>query len=144
MVATTDRTEPTLRGKLDFVDNRLDAQSGTIRARGVFENDDLFLTPGLFGRIRVLGSERYKGVLVPDEAVGADQDRRVVYAVGAENKVSLKPVRLGPRIDGYRVIREGLSGDDVIVVNGLSRVRPGQAVDSQVTQLPPTRERDGS
>jgi RND family efflux transporter MFP subunit len=144
MVATTDQTEPTLKGKLDFLDNRLDAQSGTIRARGVFENDDLFLTPGLFGRIRVLGSERYKGVLVPDEAVGADQDRRVVYAVGAENKVSLKPVRLGPRIDGYRVIREGLSGDDVIVVNGLSRVRPGQAVDPQVTQLPPTRERDGS
>jgi RND family efflux transporter MFP subunit len=144
MVATTDQTEPTLKGKLDFLDNRLDAQSGTIRARGVFENDDLFLTPGLFGRIRVLGSERYKGVLVPDEAVGADQDRRVVYAVGAENKVSLKPVRLGPRIDGYRVIREGLSGDDVIVVNGLSRVRPGQAVDPQETQLPPTRERDGS
>lgn len=143
-VATTDQTEPTLKGKLDYLDNRLDAQSGTIRARGVFENDNLFLTPGLFGRIRVLGSERYKGVLVPDEAVGADQDRRVVYAVGPENKVALKPVRLGPRIDGYRVIREGLSGDDVIVVNGLSRVRPGQAVDPQMTQLPPTRERSGS
>ena len=143
-VATTDQTEPTLRGKLDFVDNRLDAQSGTIRARGVFENDNLFLTPGLFGRIRVLGSERYKGVLVPDEAVGADQDRRVVYAVGPENKVALKPVRVGPRIDGYRVIREGLGADDVIVVNGLSRVRPGQAVDPQLIQLPPTRERSGS
>ena len=144
MVATTDQTEPTLKGRLDYLDNRLDAQSGTIRARGVFENDNLFLTPGLFGRIRVLGSERYKGVLVPDEAVGADQDRRVVYAVGPDNKVSLKPVRPGPRIDGYRVIREGLSGDDVIVVNGLSRVRPGQAVDPQMTQLPPTRERNGS
>ena len=143
-VATTDQTEPTLKGKLDYLDNRLDAQSGTIRARGVFENDNLFLTPGLFGRIRVLGSERYKGVLVPDEAVGADQDRRVVYAVGPENKVALKPVRVGPRIDGYRVIREGLGADDVIVVNGLSRVRPGQAVDPQMIQLPPTRERSGT
>ena len=73
---------------MDFVDNRLDAASGTIRARAVFDNKDLALTPGLFGRIRILGSDPYKGVLMPDEAIGTDQDRRVVYVVGADNKVS--------------------------------------------------------
>lgn len=143
-VGTTDEAEPTRPGQMDFVDNRIDAASGTMRGRAVFANPDGFLTPGLFGRIRILGSGVYKGILVPDEAVGSDQDRRVVYVVGENNVVTLRPVRPGPRIDGYRVIREGLKGDETIVVNGLMRIRPGVKVAPQLVTLPPVRERNGS
>jgi RND family efflux transporter MFP subunit len=140
----TDERQGERTGRLDFVDNRLDAASGTIRARAVFENKDLFLTPGLFGRVTIGGSDPYKGVLLPDEAVGSDQDRRVVYVVGPDNVVNITPVRTGPRIDGYRVIREGLKGDETVVVNGLVRVRPGMPVTPQMSTLPPTRERNGT
>ncbi|GEO15737.1 efflux RND transporter periplasmic adaptor subunit [Microvirga aerophila] len=140
----TDERQGERTGRLDFVDNRLDAASGTIRARAVFDNKDLFLTPGLFGRVTIGGSDPYKGVLLPDEAVGSDQDRRVVYVVGPDNVVNITPVRTGPRIDGYRVIREGLKGDETVVVNGLVRVRPGMPVTPQMSTLPPTRERNGT
>jgi multidrug efflux system membrane fusion protein len=143
-VALSTEREPLHRGRMDFVDNRLDAASGTMRGRAVFENRDLALTPGLFGRVRILGSGIYRGVLVPDDAVGTDQDRRVVFTVEADNKVGMKPVRLGPRIDGYRVIREGLKGDETLVVNGLMRVRPGVQIEPKLTTLPPTRERNGT
>ena len=131
-------------GRLDFVDNRLDAASGTVRARAVFDNKDMFLTPGLFGRVTVSGSDPYRGVLIPDEAVGNDQDRRIVYVLAEDNTVAMRPVRPGPRIDGYRVIRTGLKGDETIVVNGIMRIRPGQKVTPQTTTLPPVRERNGS
>jgi RND family efflux transporter MFP subunit len=144
VVALTNEREGKRTGQLDFVDNRLDAGSGTIRARAVFDNRDLFLTPGLFGRVTINGSDPYPGVLVPDEAVGNDQDRRVVYVVAEDNAVSMRPVRTGPRIDGYRVIRSGLKGDETIVVNGLSRIRPGIKVTPQMTTLPPVRERGAS
>lgn len=140
----TDERAAKRTGRLDFVDNRLDAQSGTIRLRAVFDNKDLFLTPGLFGRISVLGSDPYRGILLPDEAVGSDQDRRVVFVVAEDNTVTMRPVRPGPRIDGYRVIREGLKGDETVVVNGIVRVRAGMKVAPQMTTLPPVRERNGS
>jgi RND family efflux transporter MFP subunit len=142
IVATTNEAEPTHRGYMDFTENRIDAASGTMRARAVLPNPDGALLPGLFGRIRLLGSQTYDGVLIPDEAVGTDQSRRVVYAVDDKNVVGLLPVRLGPRIDGYRVIREGLKGDETIVVNGLARVRPGVTVNPKMTDLPPTRIAD--
>src|SRR5919112_5230086 len=140
----TDERLGTRKGQLDFVDNRLDSASGTIRVRAVFENKDRFLTPGLFGRVTVGASDPYKGILLPDEAIGSDQDRRVVYVVGENNIVHLKPVRIGPRIDGYRVIRDGLTGNEAVVVNGLVRVRPGAPITPQMTTLPPTRERNGT
>jgi RND family efflux transporter MFP subunit len=140
----TDEREAQRTGSLDFLDNRLDAASGTIRARAVFENKDLFLKPGLFGRVTLSGSDPYKGVLVPDEAVGNDQDRRIVFVVAEDNSVSTRPVRTGPRIDGYRVIRSGLKGDETIVVNGIVRVRPGIKVTPRMTTLPPIRERSGA
>jgi RND family efflux transporter MFP subunit len=143
LTLTDERLGPR-RGLLDFVDNRLDAASGTIRLRAVFENKDLFLTPGLFGRVTVGASDPYQGILLPDEAIGSDQDRRVVYVVGENNVVALKPVRIGPRIDGYRVIRDGLTGNETVVVNGLVRVRPGAPITPQLTNLPPVRERNGS
>lgn len=144
LLTLTDERLGQREGQLDFVDNRLDAASGTMRARAVFENKDLFLTPGLFGRVTVGASDPYKGILVPDEAIGSDQDRRVVYVVDENNVVSLKPVRIGPRIDGYRVIRDGLAGNETIVVNGLVRVRPGAPITPQMTTLPPVRERNGT
>jgi RND family efflux transporter MFP subunit len=115
-----------------------------VRARAVFDNKDMFLTPGLFGRVTVSGSDPYRGVLIPDEAVGNDQDRRIVYVLAEDNTVAMRPVRPGPRIDGYRVIRTGLKGDETIVVNGIMRIRPGQKVTPQTTTLPPVRERNGS
>ncbi|MGH6946454.1 MAG: efflux RND transporter periplasmic adaptor subunit [Kiloniellales bacterium] len=127
-------------GHLDFAENRLDQGSGTARVRAVLENPDFVLQPGLFGRINVPGSLPYRGVLIPDEAIGADQDRRIVYVVDAEGKVSAKQIRPGPRIDGYRVVRDGLSGEETIVVNGLMRVRPGVTVTPQPVELPPKRQ----
>lgn len=144
VLTLTDERLGQRKGQLDFVDNRLDAASGTIRLRAVFDNKDRFLTPGLFGRVTIGASDPYKGILLPDEAIGSDQDRRVVYVVDEKNVVHLKPVRIGPRIDGYRVIRDGLTGNETVVVNGLVRVRPGAPITPQMTTLPPTRERNGS
>ncbi len=144
VLTLTDERLGQRKGQLDFVDNRLDAASGTIRLRAIFDNKDLFLTPGLFGRVTIGASDPYRGILLPDEAIGSDQDRRVVYVVGENNVVSLKPVRIGPRIDGYRVIRDGLTGNETVVVNGLVRVRPGAPITPQMTTLPPVRERNGT
>ncbi|MGQ0676274.1 MAG: efflux RND transporter periplasmic adaptor subunit [Rhodospirillales bacterium] len=138
-VALADEKTFAHKGKMDFVDNRIDAATGTMRGRAVFENKDLQLTPGLFGRLRLPGTGAYRGVLVPDEAVASDQDRRVVYVVAEDGTVSARPVRLAQSIDGYRVVREGLKGDETIVVNGLMRVRPGGKVAPKMTTLPPQR-----
>ena len=124
------------KGRIDFIDNRLDPGSGTMRGRAVFDNSDLLLTPGMFGRVRIPGTGAYKAVLIPDEAILTDQSRRVVYVVAADGSVALQAVRTGPRIDGYRVIRSGLKGDETIVVNGLMRVRPGGKVQPRMTTLP--------
>jgi RND family efflux transporter MFP subunit len=139
VVAVTGDGEPTRKGRLDFVDNRLETTTGTMRVCAQFDNPDFFLTPGMFGRIRIVGSQPYKGVLVPDEAIASDQDRRIVYVSNQDGTVTATPVRPGPKQDGYRVIREGLKGDETIVVNGLMRLRPGVKVNPQMTTLPPTR-----
>ena len=85
------------------------------------------------------GSLPHQGVLLPDEAIGADQDQRIVYVVDDAGKVSAKPVRTGPRLDGYRVIRSGLTGTETVVVNGLMRVRPDITVTPKLEVLPPER-----
>jgi RND family efflux transporter MFP subunit len=139
MVALADESEPKHKGVVDFIDNRVDQATGTMRGRAILENKDLFLTPGLFGRISIPGSDRYKAVLVPDEAIGADLDRRYVYVVGQDGTVSQKVVRPGPRFDGYRIVRTGLTGEETIIVNGMQRARFGK-VTPQPTTLPPVRE----
>jgi membrane fusion protein, multidrug efflux system len=136
-VRLADRNEQPFKGKLDFADNRIDQATGTMRVRARFDNKDGVLQPGMFGRINVPGSLPHKGILVPDEAVGADQNRRIVFVVDDAGLISAKPVRTGPRIDGYRVIREGMTGDETIVINGLMRVRPGVTVKPELTTLPP-------
>lgn len=140
VVRIADREEAVFKGKLDFAENRIDNATGTMRVRARFGNPDGVLQPGMFGRINVPGSLPHPGILVPDEAIGADQNRRIVFVVDDAGAVSAKPVRTGPRIDGYRVIREGLTGDETIVINGLMRVRPGVTVKPQLVVLPPTAD----
>lgn len=125
------------RGRMAFVDNAIDANSGTIRAHAVVPNPDGFLTPGLFGRARLLGSGTYRAVLVPDEAIITDQTRKLVYVVGKDGKVNPRPVVTGPPVEGLRVVREGISTSDRIVVNGLTRLQPGMPVKATLVKIAP-------
>jgi RND family efflux transporter MFP subunit len=135
-VGVTDEQDLKRPAKLDFLDNRLDQASGTIQARAIVGNDDLFIVPGLFGRIKVTGSPPHRGILIPDSAVATDQDRRIVWTVAEDGTVASKVVRPGPKIDGYRLIRSGLDGTETIVINGLQRVRPGIKVAPELQELP--------
>lgn len=125
------------KGHMDFVDNHVDPNTGTLRARGVFSNADHSLSPGFFGRIRIPGSGKYPALLIPDRAVGSDQSVKFVYVVNAENKVEFRPVKLGPMIDGLRVVKDGLKAGEQVVVEGLLRVRPGVVVDAKPWAAPP-------
>jgi RND family efflux transporter MFP subunit len=116
------------KGHMDFVDNRINPGTGTIRARAVFDNQDRTLTPGLFARLRLIGSGRYPAMLIDDRAIGTDQDRKYVYVVGADNKVEYRVVTLGPKSGDLRVVKSGLQPGDRVIVNGTQRVRPGMAV----------------
>jgi RND family efflux transporter MFP subunit len=118
-------------GKMVFVDNALDVQTGTIRARALLDNRERRFTPGLFARVKLVGSGKYDALLVNDSAIGTDQNVRYVFTVNPENKVEYRAVKLGPVVDGLRVVREGLKEGETIVVNGLQRVRPGVTVAPQ-------------
>ncbi len=118
-------------GTMDFVDNQLNPQTGTIRARAVFDNKDGRFTPGLFARVQLVGSNEYDAILIDDRAVNTDQSQKYVLLLGADNKVEYRKVKLGRVIDGLRIVREGLKPGDVIVVNGAQRVHPGLTVTPQ-------------
>jgi RND family efflux transporter MFP subunit len=119
------------QGRIDFVDNVIDRASGTIRGRAEFPNPDGKLTPGMFGRIRISTAPPAEALLVPDTAIGTEQVRKFVYAVGSNDIATPKYVTLGPVVDGLRVIKAGLNPDDTVIVNGLMRVRPGAKVSPQ-------------
>jgi len=112
-------------GRMDFVDNVIDRSTGTIRGRAQFANSDRLFTPGMFARVQVPGSAPYEALMVPDAAIGTEQIRKFVYVVGSEDVAKQVYVTLGQVVDGLRVIRDGLSENDRVVVNGLMRVRPG-------------------
>jgi multidrug efflux system membrane fusion protein len=116
------------KGYMDFVENRIDPSTGTLRARGVFRNEDRRLSPGFFARIRIPGSGKYRALLIPNRALGADQAQKFVYVVNAEKKVEFRPVKVGGMSDGLRIISRGLGGDEQIIVEGQMRVRPGVVV----------------
>jgi membrane fusion protein, multidrug efflux system len=116
---------------VDFVDNQLNPQTGTIRARAVLENKEGQFTPGLFARVQLLGSGEYSAILIEDRAVNTDQSQKYVLLLGANNQVEYRKVTLGRVIDGLRIVREGLKAGDVIVVNGAQRVHPGVTVTPQ-------------
>jgi RND family efflux transporter MFP subunit len=122
-------------GVMVFLDNELDPATGTIHARGLFQNPDRRFTPGMFARVRLIGSGQYDALLINDSAIGTDQSVKFVLRVGAYNKIEYTPVKLGPLIDGLRVVREGLKLNDVIVVKGLQQVRPGMPVTPQLVAM---------
>ena len=128
-------------GTLDFLDNQLDAATGTIRGRAVFHNTDGQLTPGLFVRLRLAGSGRYRGLVIQDRAVGTDLSKKFVYVVTPQGQIEYRPVTLGPIVDGLRVVRSGLKAGEAVVVNGLQRVRPGAQV-AAVLDGPPDGGQD--
>jgi len=125
-------------GKIDFVDNAINQSSGTIRGRAVFPNPNGTLTPGMFGRIRVPGSPPYQALLIPDDAIGSEQARKYVLVVDDTDVVRQKYVTLGQLDDGLRVISDGLTASDRVVVNGLMRVRPGIKVNAREQQNAPS------
>jgi RND family efflux transporter MFP subunit len=131
LVGLADESGYPHQGVMVFLDNALDPATGTIRGRALLDNHDRAFTPGLFARVRLMGSGQYDAVLINDSAVGTDQTVRYVLVVGAGNKVEYRPVQLGPVIDGLRVVRSGLNAGEAIVVNGLQRVRPGAEVAPQ-------------
>jgi membrane fusion protein, multidrug efflux system len=130
-MALADETGFPHKGYMDFVDNRVDPNTGTLRARGVFNNADHSLSPGFFARMRIPGSGKYPALLIPDRSLGSDQSQKFVYVVNAEKKVEFRPVKLGPMIDGLRVVKEGLKQGEQVIVEGLMRVRPGVVVDAK-------------
>jgi RND family efflux transporter MFP subunit len=125
------------RGWMVFVDNAVDPRSGTIRAKAEFRNPDHFLTPGMFGRARLLASGAYRAMLVPDESIITDQARRLVFVVDGGGKVAAREVETGPLVIGLRVIRTGLRANDKVVLDGLARLQPGMEVDATLTKLTP-------
>ena len=132
-----DEKDFSRNGSMDFVDNVIDRSSGTIRGRAVFSNPNGMLTPGMFGRIRVPGSPTYNALLLPDAAIGTEQVRKFVLVVGPDNTALQKYVTLGPVTDdGLRIIRDGITAGDRVVVNGLMRVRPGQKMNPQEQGAP--------
>jgi RND family efflux transporter MFP subunit len=115
-------------GKLDFLDNRLDQGTGTLRARAVIPNKEAIFSPGMFARIRLQGSPEYTAIMLPDEAIGTDQANRFVYVLGPDDIPVRRLVELGPLIDGLRVVRKGVAADDWVVIRGQQRVRPDQKI----------------
>jgi membrane fusion protein, multidrug efflux system len=129
-VRLADEAEYRHQGRMDFVDNVVNPRTGTIRGRAVFDNKDGFLTPGIFGRLRLFGGE-HEALMVPDGAIASDQASKIVFTVADDGTVGTKLIELGPMVDGLRVIRSGLAPTDRIVIDGLQRARPGQKVTAQ-------------
>ena len=127
-VALPDETGFPHQAKLDFSDNRLDPGTSTLRARAVLDNKSGLFQPGMFARVRIAGSGAYQAVLIPDEAIGADQSNKFIYTGLEDGTARRTPVELGPLVDGLRVIRQGLAADDWVIVRGIQRARPDQKV----------------
>ncbi len=111
-------------GALDFLDNSMNPQTGTIRARAVFDNKDNLLIPGLFANIKLMGIASYNGILIDDKAIGTDLNNKFVLVVDDKQQLQYRAVTLGEKVGGLRIIKQGLTGNETIVVNGLQRVRP--------------------
>jgi multidrug efflux system membrane fusion protein len=132
---TTMTNGTAIDGKLQLIDNQVDARSGTVRVRAVFENADGGLMPGQFARLRMGQAATVPALLVNERAIGTDQNKRFVMVVDAESKAAYREVVLGPAVDGLRVITSGLQPGERIVVNGLQRIRPGALVAPQMVGM---------
>ena len=127
-VTLTGETKPSHDGKMDFLDNRLDVSTGTLRSRAIVPNKDLSVLPGQFGRVRLIGSSPYEALLIQDAAVATDQSRKIVFVVKDDDTVEARTVTLGPLDEGLRVIRDGLKAEDRVIVDGIQRARVGAKV----------------
>ena len=129
--------EPDYRwnGRLDFMDNAIEAGTGSIRGRALLRNPNGFLTPGMFGHMQLQNAHPYRGLLVPDTAIATQGAKRIVYVVAADGKVLIRAVELGPLSGGLRVIRTGLSPADLVIVDGQQRAQPGQKVEAKQTRI---------
>jgi membrane fusion protein, multidrug efflux system len=134
-VEMTTADGSTDKGHIQLIDNQVNGQSGTIRVRAVFSNDDGHLIPGQFARLRMGQPQQQTLVMVDERAIGTDQDKKFVMVVGADNRAAYRSVTLGNAVDGLRVVTSGLSSGDRIVINGLQRVRPGALVKSEVAEM---------
>ncbi|MGC4410154.1 efflux RND transporter periplasmic adaptor subunit (plasmid) [Rhizobium rosettiformans] len=130
-VDTGTGTAATIPGRLQLINNEIDASTGTIRIRAVFDNHDGRLLPGQFARIRLGQPKAQDRVTISERAVGTDQDKKFVFVVAADNTVSYRQVELGAAVDGQRIVETGLNAGDRIVVSGLQRIRPGAVVAPQ-------------
>ena len=133
------------RGRLDFIDNRLDPGTATMRARAVVPNPKQLFSPGMFARVRLAGTPKQPTVLLPDAAIGTDQASKFVLVVAEDGTVSRRTVELGPLYQGLRVVREGVASEDWVVTSGLQRARPGQKVapNREMIRLSSVRASDG-
>jgi RND family efflux transporter MFP subunit len=138
-----DETEHRWKGKLDFTDNGLDQRSGTIRGRAVLPNPDNFLTPGMFGNMRLASGGKAAAMLVPDTAIQTDQARKVVLTVDSQNQVTAKAVELGPVVNGLRIIRSGLAPHDKVIITGIQMATPGEKVTPQLGHIPANTQSAG-
>ncbi|MBY8975283.1 efflux RND transporter periplasmic adaptor subunit [Rhodobacteraceae bacterium NNCM2] len=130
-----DEDDWSYTGAMNFLDNEFDPNAGTITGRAIFDNPDGILTPGLFARLRLIGSGEYEALLLPDSAIMSDQTRKIVMVIDEENTVSPRIVELGPLFKGLRVVRSGLEPNDRVVVNGIQRARPGGKVVPEETVI---------
>src|SRR5690606_16396573 len=128
-IKLTDEDDFIHEGKLDFVDNEIDNHSGTIEFRAVLQNENNLLEPGMFGKVRILGSAKHEAIMIPDEVIGTNQSLRYVYVLGENKEVVIKNVTMGPlHSNGLRIIREGLTSNDRIITNNLQKIAPGMVV----------------
>ena len=127
-VTLTAQTKPSHEGKMDFLDNRLDVSTGTLRSRAIIPDHDLSILPGQFGRVRLIGSSPYEALLLPEAAIATDQSRKIVFVVKDDDTVEAHAVELGPLDDGLRVVRTGLKPDDRVIIDGIQRARVGAKV----------------
>jgi membrane fusion protein, multidrug efflux system len=134
-VTLTGETKPSHQGHMDFLDNRLDVSTGTLRSRAIIDNHDFAVLPGQFGRVRIIGSSPYDALLLPDTAIATDQSRKIVFVVKDDDTVEARAVELGPLDGGLRVIRTGLKAEDKVIVDGLQRARVGAKVAPKMAQI---------
>ena len=125
------------QGVIDFIDNQIDSKTGTLHARAIFPNADRSLIPGEFARMRVIGSGKYTGLLIPDSAVGTDQEKKIVFVAGADKVVQTRQVVLGQIVDGLRVVRSGLDASDWVVLDRLQMIRSGMTVNPKEEPIKP-------
>jgi multidrug efflux system membrane fusion protein len=134
-MSTVTSNGTSFKGKMQLIDNQFDARTGTVRVRAVFDNADGRLIPGQFARLRMGQAKSEPALAVSERAIGTDQDKKYVLVVDADNKAIYREVTLGPSVEGLRVVTQGLTSGERIVVNGLQRVRPGAVIEPQLVSM---------